>query len=58
MTCSEETGREKLGIFEIANQYGFAVVFPDTSPRNVDIEGVGDTWEVGYSAGYFVNATE
>jgi S-formylglutathione hydrolase len=58
LTCTDDNARTKLGIFEIANQYGFAVVFPDTSPRNVNIEGVGDFWDFGYGAGFYLNATE
>lgn len=34
------------------------VVFPDTSPRGLDIEGVGKDWDFGYGAGFYVDATE
>jgi len=33
------------------------VVFPDTSPRGVDIEGVDDDWACGSGAGFYCNAT-
>jgi S-formylglutathione hydrolase len=34
------------------------MIFPDTSPRGVDIEGIKDNWFFGEGAGYYVNATE
>lgn len=33
------------------------MVFPDTSPRGLDIEGLKDKWDFGESAGYYVDAT-
>jgi S-formylglutathione hydrolase len=33
------------------------MVFPDTSPRGVDIPGIKDSWDFGESAGYYVDAT-
>ncbi|CCH61019.1 hypothetical protein TBLA_0D05255 [Henningerozyma blattae CBS 6284] len=40
-----------------ANAYGFAVVFPDTSPRGPDVPDVPDIEVVGQSAGFYLNAT-
>ena len=34
------------------------MVFPDTSPRGVDIEGIKDKYCFGEGAGYYVDATE
>lgn len=35
-----------------------AVVFPDTSPRGVEIEGHDDKqWDLGSGAGFYINAT-
>ena len=36
---------------------GLAVVFPDTSPRGVDIPGQDDSWDFGSGAGFYVDAT-
>ena len=36
---------------------GLAVVFPDTSPRGVDIPGQDDSWDFGSAAGFYVDAT-
>lgn len=33
------------------------MVFPDTSPRGVDIPGSKDVWYFGEGAGYYVDAT-
>eukprot|EP00350_Pseudokeronopsis_sp_OXSARD2_P006217 CAMPEP_0170549596 /NCGR_PEP_ID=MMETSP0211-20121228/7747_1 /TAXON_ID=311385 /ORGANISM="Pseudokeronopsis sp., Strain OXSARD2" /LENGTH=152 /DNA_ID=CAMNT_0010855697 /DNA_START=46 /DNA_END=504 /DNA_ORIENTATION=- len=33
------------------------MVFPDTSPRGVDIAGFSDDWEIGNSACFYVNAS-
>jgi len=34
------------------------VVFPDTSPRGLNIEGASDDIFFGYGAGFYLNATE
>ena len=36
---------------------GLAVVFPDTSPRGVNIPGEDDSWDFGSAAGFYVDAT-
>ena len=33
------------------------MVFPDTSCRGVDIEGIRENWDFGEGAGYYVDAT-
>jgi S-formylglutathione hydrolase len=33
------------------------MVFPDTSPRDVECEGIKDSWDFGESAGFYVDAT-
>jgi len=33
------------------------MVFPDTSPRGLDIEGIKESWDFGESASYYLNAT-
>ena len=39
LTCSDENARTKSHFAQEAARVGLAVVFPDTSPRGVDIEG-------------------
>ena len=41
-----------------ASKYGFAIVFPDTSPRGAKIEGEDDSWDFGTGAGFYVDATQ
>ncbi|CCE64773.1 hypothetical protein TPHA_0I02720 [Tetrapisispora phaffii CBS 4417] len=59
LTCSPENASEKAFWQPQADKYGFAVVFPDTSPRG---EGVAtdpeNSWDFGIGAGFYVNATE
>lgn len=58
LTCSDENARTKSHFAQEAARVGLAVVFPDTSPRGVDIEGENDSWDFGSGAGFYVNATE
>jgi len=58
LTCSDENARTKAHFAQEAGKLGLAVVFPDTSPRGVDIEGQDDSYDFGSAAGFYVNATE
>jgi len=58
LTCTDENARTKTAIYEHAAKYGMAVVFPDTSARDVEIEGEGDSYDFGSGAGFYLNATE
>ncbi len=59
LTCSDENFVQKAGAQQYAEQYGLAIVAPDTSPRGEgvpdDIEG---SYDFGLGAGFYVNATE
>jgi S-formylglutathione hydrolase len=33
-------------------------VFPDTSPRGTEIEGIKDDWAFGEGAGYYLDSTQ
>ncbi|KAL5719840.1 S-formylglutathione hydrolase [Ranunculus cassubicifolius] len=48
----------KAGAQRTASTEGVALIAPDTSPRGLNIEGEGDSWDVGLGAGFFVNATQ
>ncbi|CCH61021.1 hypothetical protein TBLA_0D05270 [Henningerozyma blattae CBS 6284] len=41
-----------------ADIYGFAVVFPDTSPRGEEVPDFKDIFELGQSGGYYINASK
>jgi len=58
LTCTDENARTKAHFAQEAGRVGLAVVFPDTSPRGVNIEGENDSYDFGSGAGFYVNATE
>merc|ERR1711936_660372 len=58
LTCTDENARTKAHFAQEAARVGLAVVFPDTSPRGVDIKGQDDSYDFGSGAGFYVNATE
>lgn len=57
LTCNDENARTKSHFAQEAGRVGLAVVFPDTSPRGVTIEGQDDSYDFGSGAGFYVNAT-
>ncbi|KAK3313828.1 Alpha/Beta hydrolase protein [Apodospora peruviana] len=57
LTCSPENCSEK-GFFQHgASKRGLAVVYPDTSPRGLNLPGEKDSWDFGEGAGFYVDAT-
>lgn len=58
LTCTEETATIKAGAQRLAAEHGLALVMPDTSPRDTDIQGEADTWDFGVGAGFYLDATE
>lgn len=58
LTCTPNNASEKSFLQYFANKYGFAVVFPDTSPRGANITGEDESWDFGTGAGFYVNATQ
>src|SRR5690606_40054698 len=57
LTCSEQNAITKAGAQRYCNDYGVALVCPDTSPRG---EGVPDDEadDLGKGAGVYVDATQ
>ena len=58
LTCTDENARTKAHFAQEAGRVGLAVVFPDTSPRGVSIDGQDDSYDFGSGAGFYVNATD
>ncbi|KAG0223207.1 hypothetical protein BGW42_006022 [Actinomortierella wolfii] len=58
LTSTEENFATKAGAGQYAAKYGLALVFPDTSPRNVDVPQASESSDLGYSAGFYLNATQ
>jgi esterase D, putative len=56
LTCTEENFIFKSGFQRYAAEHNVCVVGPDTSPRNVNIEGVDEYFNLGYGAGFYVDA--
>ncbi|KAN0080876.1 Alpha/Beta hydrolase fold [Elaphomyces granulatus] len=56
LTCTADNCSEK-GFFQYgASKRGIAVLYPDTSPRGLNIEGENDSWDFGTGAGFYVDA--
>jgi len=58
LTCTEETGAIKAGAQRVAAELGLALVFPDTSPRGLELPGEHDDWDFGSGAGFYLDAIE
>lgn len=59
LTCNELNCVQKAGFQRYAAENGLIVVCPDTSPRNIEgLETTTFSWDFGYGAGFYVNATE
>ncbi|KAF2691554.1 S-formylglutathione hydrol [Lentithecium fluviatile CBS 122367] len=58
LTCTGDNCSEK-GFFQHgASEKGIAVVYPDTSPRGLQIQGEDDAYDFGSGAGFYVDATK
>jgi len=59
LTCTDENFVTKAGAQQYADEFGIAIVAPDTSPRG---EGVPDdpegSYDFGLGAGFYLDATE
>jgi S-formylglutathione hydrolase len=58
LTCTEETFSIKAHAQMWAAELGLMLIAPDTSPREPRIAGDADAWDFGYSAGFYLDATE
>jgi len=57
LTCTGDNCAEKGFLQHQASKRGIAVVWPDTSPRGLKIEGEDDAYDFGTGAGFYVDAT-
>ncbi len=57
LTCTEETFAIKAHAQHMAAQLSLILITPDTSPRGEQV-AVGDNWDLGQGAGFYINATE
>ncbi|OBA22339.1 S-formylglutathione hydrol [Metschnikowia bicuspidata var. bicuspidata NRRL YB-4993] len=58
LTCTPDNATEKSFLAYFAAKFGFALVFPDTSPRNTGIPGEDDEHDLGSGSGHYLNATQ
>lgn len=58
LTCTGDNCSEKGFFQHAASKHGIAVVYPDTSPRGLKIEGEDDAYDFGSGAGFYVDATQ
>ena len=57
LTCTHENAMTKAGAQAAAEEFGVAIVFPDTSPRGSGVPD-NDDYDLGQGAGFYLNATE
>ena len=57
LTCTHENAMTKAGAQAAAEEFGVAIVFPDTSPRGNSVPD-DDDYDLGQGAGFYLNATE
>ncbi|MEO1701488.1 MAG: S-formylglutathione hydrolase [Pseudomonadota bacterium] len=57
LTCTWQNVNEKSGIQRYAAEKGLMVIFPDTSPRGVEVPDNED-YDLGQGAGFYINATQ
>jgi S-formylglutathione hydrolase len=58
LTCTEETFPIKGHAQQAAAELGLMLIAPDTSPREPRLPGDAGSWDFGYSAGFYVDATQ
>jgi len=58
LTCTEETFCIKSHAQKYAADLGLMLISPDTSPREPRIPGDADHWDFGFSAGFYLDATQ
>jgi len=58
LTCTGDNGAEKGFFHQRASEKGIAIVYPDTSPRGLEIAGQDDHYDFGSGAGFYINATK
>ena len=57
LTCTHENAMTNAGAQVAAEEFGVAIVFPDTSPRGSNVPD-DDEYDLGQGAGFYLNATK
>ncbi len=58
LTCTEENFMQKSGVQRFLSKHKMFCVAMDTSPRNLNIPGEKERYDLGEGAGFYVNATQ
>ncbi|MEM9121435.1 MAG: S-formylglutathione hydrolase [Cyanobacteria bacterium P01_F01_bin.56] len=58
LTCTEQNFITKAGAQQHAAQHGVILIAPDTSPRDCELPGEDDSYDLGSGAGFYLNATQ
>ena len=58
LECTQDTFVQKAGALRVAAELGLILVAPDTSPRGAGVPGEDESWDLGTSAGFYVDATQ
>lgn len=58
LTCTEDNFVQKACAIEHASKLQLFLICPDTSPRDCNVEGENDSYDVGTGASFYVDATE
>ena len=58
LTCTDENFTVKAGAQRAAAELGIVLVIPDTSPRGEGVADAEDAYDLGWGAGFYVNATQ
>lgn len=56
LTCSPDNCSEKGFLQASAARHGIAVVYPDTSPRGLQLPAEHDSWDFGEAASFYLDA--
>lgn len=57
LTCTPDNVTDKGFLHAHASPLGLALLYPDTSPRGLDLPGEHDSWDFGSAASFYVDAT-
>ncbi|KAJ3178234.1 hypothetical protein HDU85_005231 [Gaertneriomyces sp. JEL0708] len=57
LTCTPDNFLQKANAQQYASQHSLILLVPDTSPRNLNIPGEDDAYDLGTGAGFYLNAT-
>ncbi len=58
LECTQDTFVQKAGAQRMASALGLILVAPDTSPRGAGVTGEDDSWDLGTSASFYLDATQ